>query len=290
MSAQPIGETIGALLDCHGVRGERQGSRILQRGDHAVREPSNGYGRDLLDIEGYARGLARRRPISTSPSPVTRRSWGPRIQTRMGAYLSAPIVPSVIGYQPRLQFLHEEDALGALEHHAVRAVGHLQHRRRRCDHADQAIRRAGRIELPVPSGLVTPITGVFADVRSARLRSSQMDYLTYGRVLDNTRMRTRLGFEPRFTTSETLEDFHRARRLRHGRQSESLARVGATHRVHRTPVAIATGVTLCVLRGAWDVTLTTVVGIAGIWRGEPVKVGASVSALSVLIQPMHRWG
>ena len=71
----------------------------------------------------------------------------------------------------------------------------------------QAIRRAGRIELPVPSGLVTPITGVFADVRSARLRSSQMDYLTYGRVLDNTRMRTRLGFEPRFTTSETLEDF-----------------------------------------------------------------------------------
>ena len=106
----------------------------------------------------------------------------------------------------------------------------------------QAIRRAGRIELPVPPAWSQPITGVFADVRSARLRSSQMDYLDLWPRPDNTRMRTR-PFEPRFTTSETLEGLHRARRLRHGRQSESLARVGATHRVHRTPVAIATGVT-----------------------------------------------
>ena len=114
----------------------------------------------------------------------------------------------MIGYQPRLQFLHEEDALGALEHITLSAPsGTFNIAADGVITLTQAIRRAGRIELPVPSGLVTPITGVFADVRSARLRSSQMDYLTYGRVLDNTRMRTRLGFEPRFTTSETLEDF-----------------------------------------------------------------------------------
>ncbi|HNP57026.1 MAG TPA: NAD-dependent epimerase/dehydratase family protein [Gordonia sp. (in: high G+C Gram-positive bacteria)] len=181
---------------------------FFSEGDHAVREPSNGYGRDLLDIEGYARGLARRRPDIDVTIARYQAILGPRIQTRMGAYLSAPIVPSVIGYQPRLQFLHEEDALGALEHITLSAPsGTFNIAADGVITLTQAIRRAGRIELPVPSGLVTPITGVFADVRSARLRSSQMDYLTYGRVLDNTRMRTRLGFEPRFTTSETLEDF-----------------------------------------------------------------------------------
>ena len=174
----------------------------------ARRPPGEGFARDSIDIEGYARGLARRRPDIDVTIARYQAILGPRIQTRMGAYLSAPIVPSVIGYQPRLQFLHEEDALGALEHITLSAPsGTFNIAADGVITLTQAIRRAGRIELPVPSGLVTPITGVFADVRSARLRSSQMDYLTYGRVLDNTRMRTRLGFEPRFTTSETLEDF-----------------------------------------------------------------------------------
>ncbi|GED99002.1 NAD-dependent epimerase/dehydratase family protein [Gordonia crocea] len=180
----------------------------FREGDRARSEPRSGYGRDLLDIEGYARGLSRRRPDIDVTIARYQAILGPRIQTRMGAYLSAPVVPTVIGFQPRMQFLHEEDALGALEHLTltprpgtfnIAADGVLT--------LTQAIRRAGRIELPVPGGLVTPISGVFSDVRSARLRSSQMDFLTYGRVLDNTRMHTALGFEPRFTTSQTLDDF-----------------------------------------------------------------------------------
>ncbi len=71
----------------------------------------------------------------------------------------------------------------------------------------QAIRRVGHIELPVPSSLLAPIAGVFQDLRSAKLRSSQTEFLTYGRVLDTTRMRTELGFVPRYTTLETLDDF-----------------------------------------------------------------------------------
>ncbi len=177
-------------------------------GDHAVREPSGGYGRDLLDIEGYARGLARRRPDIGVTIARYQAILGPRIQTRMGSYLSMPVVPTVFGFSPRLQFLHEEDALGALEHITLSsAPGTYNIAADGVITLTQAIRRAGRIELPVPAGLVTPISGALGDVRSARLRSSQMDFLTYGRVLDNTRMRTGLGFEPRFSTAETLDDF-----------------------------------------------------------------------------------
>lgn len=174
----------------------------------ARREPTRGYGRDLLDIEGYVRGLARRRQDISTTILRPQAILGPRINTRMGSFLSMPLVPTVIGMQPRLQFLHEEDALAAMEH-AVLAErpGTYNVAGDGVVTLTQAIRRVGHLELPVPSSLVAPVAGVFQDLRSARLRSSQTGLLTYGRVLDTTRMRTEFGFVPRYTTSETLDDF-----------------------------------------------------------------------------------
>ncbi|MDL9936118.1 NAD-dependent epimerase/dehydratase family protein [Gordonia sp. ABSL1-1] len=177
-------------------------------GTAAVREPKRGYGRDLLDVEGYVRGLGRRRPDIAITIVRPQAMLGARINTRMSSYLSMPIVPTVIGYQPRLQFLHEEDALAAMEHVTLSpSTGTFNIAGEGVVTLTQAIRRVGHIELPVPGGLLAPITGVFQDLRSARLRTSQTEFLTYGRVLDTTRMRTELGFVPRFTTSDTLDDF-----------------------------------------------------------------------------------
>lgn len=174
----------------------------------ARREPKRGYGRDLLDIEGYVRGLARRRQDIEVTIVRPQAILGPRINTRMGSYLSLPVVPTVIGYQPRLQFLHEEDALAAMEHVTLRSKpGTFNISGDGVVTLTQAIRRIGHIELPVPSSLLAPITGVFQDLRSAKLRSSQTEYLTYGRVLDTTRMRAELGFAPKFSTIETIDDF-----------------------------------------------------------------------------------
>ncbi|GAA1479624.1 SDR family oxidoreductase [Gordonia sinesedis] len=174
----------------------------------ARREPKRGYGRDLLDIEGYVRGLARRRQDIDVTIVRPQAMLGPRINTRMGSYLSLPVVPTVIGFQPRLQFLHEEDALAAMEHVTLAGkTGTFNIAGDGVITLTQAIRRVGHIEMPVPGGLLAPITGVFQDLRSAKLRSSQTDYLTYGRVLDTTRMRSELGFEPKYTTLETVDDF-----------------------------------------------------------------------------------
>ncbi|MBA5845696.1 NAD-dependent epimerase/dehydratase family protein [Gordonia amicalis] len=174
----------------------------------ARREPTRGYGRDLLDVEGYVRGLGRRRQDIDITIVRPQAMLGPRITTRMGSCLSAPVVPTVLGYQPRLQFLHEEDALAAMEHVTLAGKpGTFNLAGEGVVTLTQAIRRLGHIELPVPSGLLAPISGVFQDLRSAKLRSSQTEFLTYGRVLDTTRMRTELGFVPRYTTMETLDDF-----------------------------------------------------------------------------------
>jgi UDP-glucose 4-epimerase len=49
-------------------------------------------------------------------------------------------------------------------------------------------------------------------MRQARLSDfspEQLGFLTYGRGVDTTRMRTELGFEPEFTTAEAFADFCR---------------------------------------------------------------------------------
>ena len=40
---------------------------------------------------------------------------GPAMDTALSRYLAGPVVPTVIGHDARLQLLHEQDALGALE-------------------------------------------------------------------------------------------------------------------------------------------------------------------------------
>ena len=180
----------------------------FDEGMAAVREPRRGYGRDLLDVEGYVRGLARRRNDIEVTIVRPQAMLGPRINTRMGSFLSMPVVPVVFGFEPRLQFLHEEDALAAMEHVTLSGKpGTFNIAGDGIVTLTQAVRRIGHVPLPVLGRFQAAVAGVLQDPRSVKLRSSQTDFLTYGRVLDNTRMRSELGFVPRYTTMETLDDF-----------------------------------------------------------------------------------
>ena len=87
------------------------------------RPPGEGFARDSIDIEGYARGLARRRPDITLTILRLANMIGPAMDTALSRYLSNPVVPTVIGRDPRMQLLHEQDALGALD--TGLAVGNL---------------------------------------------------------------------------------------------------------------------------------------------------------------------
>ncbi|MGU3291918.1 NAD-dependent epimerase/dehydratase family protein [Williamsia sp. M5A3_1d] len=191
-------------------------------------EPTTGYGRDLLDVESYARGLARRRTDIDVTILRPTAMLGPKISTRMSIYFSSPIIPVVIGYQPRLQFLHEEDALAALEHATL--LGRPGTFNLAADGVvtlTQAIRRAGRVELPVPANLLGSVAGVFRGMRVATMHGDQASYLTYGRVLDTARMRAELGFAPKYSSLETLDDFIARRPL------EPVVSAGAWHRLEQ---------------------------------------------------------
>ena len=116
----------------------------------ARRPPDDGFARDSIDIEGYARGLGRRRPDIAVTILRLANMIGPAMDTALSRYLAGPLVPTVLGRDARLQLLHEQDALGALERATmagksgtfnIGACGIIM--------MSQAIRRSGRVALPV---------------------------------------------------------------------------------------------------------------------------------------------
>ncbi|EGD55373.1 NAD-dependent epimerase/dehydratase family protein [Gordonia neofelifaecis] len=181
---------------------------FFSEGTPARKEPRRGYGRDLIDMEGYARGLSRRRQDIGVSILRFQSILGPRIRTRMSSYLSLPVVPTAFGRQARLQFLHEEDALAALEHSTLHPrPGTFNVAGDGVVTMSQSVYRAGHLKLPVPGSLISPLVGVLQNGRLPGMRSEHTPYLAYGRVLDTTRMRTDLGFEPRYSSLATLDDF-----------------------------------------------------------------------------------
>jgi UDP-glucose 4-epimerase len=170
--------------------------------------PSGWFARDMIDVEALVRGLARRRPDIAAAILRFPPIVGPRLAARGVQYFRPPVTPTVLGRDPRLQLLHEEDAIGALAHAALTAPG--------CtvnvagDGAltlSQAIRRAGRIALPVPYALFRTVGRSLMGQVMREFTAEQIDYFHFGCGLDTTRMRTELGFQPRWTTVQAFDDF-----------------------------------------------------------------------------------
>ncbi len=63
---------------------------------------------------------------------------GPAMDTALSRYLAGPVVPTVVGHDARLQLLHEQDALGALERATMAGKAGTLQRRRVRDHHDES--------------------------------------------------------------------------------------------------------------------------------------------------------
>jgi UDP-glucose 4-epimerase len=172
------------------------------------RLPGGGFAKDVNEVESYARGFARRRPDVAVTMLRFANVIGPTITSAMTGYFRLPVIPRVLGFNPRLQFLHEQDALDALEHATVTDVtGTFNVAGDGIITLAQAVRRIGRPSLPLPGFAVPTFGSAIRQTRVADFSPEQVAFLTFGRGLDTTRMRQMLGFEPTFTTAQAFADF-----------------------------------------------------------------------------------
>ncbi len=171
-------------------------------------QPRTGFGKDSVEIESYVRGLARRRPDVVVTTLRLASLMGAGVDSHVTRYLSLPVVPRVMGFDARLQFLHPADAIEALLIVARRDVpGTFNVAAPDIVALSQAARALGRPTV----GLLQPVAPLLATVvRQARLMdfsADQIDALTYGRAMDTTRFFEATGFRPRFSSRAALEEF-----------------------------------------------------------------------------------
>jgi UDP-glucose 4-epimerase len=170
-----------------------------------------GLSKDAVEVEGYVRGFARRRP-DVCVTTLRMANWiGPKTDSPMTRYFGMPVVPTVFGYDARLQFLHEDDGVEAIHHATVNDLpGTFNLAGDGVLALSQAIRRLGRPTLRLPSFTASSTAAAVRRARLADFSPDQITFLTYGRVVDTTRMRSAFGFEPQFTTAEAFDEFRRS--------------------------------------------------------------------------------
>jgi UDP-glucose 4-epimerase len=147
---------------------------------------------------------------------VLRPCWtmGPGVWNRVARYFSLPVVPMVLGYDPLIQFVHEEDCLHAFEratrepHPGVfNVVG------RGVAPVSTLLRLAGKRILPLPAPILYRMAYYPSQAQTGDPPAAFYDYLRWLWVADGMRGFAAFG-EPVYTTKEAWISFVSARRMR----------------------------------------------------------------------------
>ncbi len=186
-----------------------------------------GFVKDINEVESYVRGFARRRPDVRVTTLRTANALGPGLHTPTAGYFRLPVIPTVLGFDPRMQFLNDTDLLDAIEHATLSDIrGTFNIAGDGVMMLSQAIRRLGRPSLPLPAFAVGAVGSAMRQAGVADFSREQIAFLAYGRGVDTTRMREVLGFHPSRTTEQAFGEF--AASLEPGIISERRVRAAET--------------------------------------------------------------
>jgi UDP-glucose 4-epimerase len=183
---------------------------------HPLRAPSGEpFFADKIDAEEQARKLAQRSPGTVVTILRTAPILGPTVRNALTMYLGRKVVPTMMGFDPLVQFLHEADAIAAMHLAVMRDTpgtfnivgdGVLP--------LSMAIKLAGRFSAPIPHPVAETLAGLGWVAQLVEVPPSFLKYLRFLCVADGRKAHDAMGFRPAYSTREAVLDFARAQRLR----------------------------------------------------------------------------
>jgi UDP-glucose 4-epimerase len=166
------------------------------------------FQRDVAEIETYFETFARRHPSVTCTMLRYQPAIGPGLETQVARYLGLPVVPTYLGFDPRLQFVHADDGLEALVAAIDRPVrGAVNVAGPGTIGLTRMARLAGRPTLPVPAPLFGSAIGAATRLGLPEFSEDFRRLLRHGRAVDTSRLVREIGFTPRYSTPEAVADF-----------------------------------------------------------------------------------
>jgi UDP-glucose 4-epimerase len=166
------------------------------------------FQRDVAEIENYFETFSRRRPQVTCTMLRYQPAIGLSLDTQITRYLSQPACPTYLGFDPRIQLVHEHDALEALLAAVRNPVrGAVNVAGRGTIGLGRMIRLAGRPPLPIAGPLFAPVTEAARRLGLGAYSDDFRRLLRYGRAVDIRRLEEEVGHEPRYSTVAAVHDW-----------------------------------------------------------------------------------
>lgn len=133
---------------------------------------------------------------------------GPTVSNMYTRFFARPVAPVMMGHDPLLQFVHEQDAAWALKK-AVdsQATGAFNIVGKGVLPYTTVLALLGRVPVPMPQLVARQLTKVLWATQLVGSPPSFLDFLLYLCVADGTKAARELGFAPRLSIKRTILDF-----------------------------------------------------------------------------------
>jgi UDP-glucose 4-epimerase len=156
------------------------------------------FQRDIGELESYFDNFARRHPRLVCCMLRYQPEIGPDLDVPLVRYLTLPVVPTQLGFDPRVQLLHADDATAALAQAVLNPVrGAVNVAPSGAISLSRILRMAGRPSIPIPHPLFGPaLQRLGRQLGAGALYGDGVRLLRYGRGVDNARLREEVGYEP----------------------------------------------------------------------------------------------
>ncbi len=162
------------------------------------------YRRSLLELERLITDVAAELPAVTFTTLRFVGLFGVEVAEPLSRYLRLPVVPTLLGFDPRLQLIHENDAVRALLHaldHPQPGVFNVAADGQQ--YLSRVVRLGRRLQQPLPSRQFRRALRVLR-ARGIVLPGHLVSLLRFGRVVDSSAMHQQLGFHPRLNCRRTV--------------------------------------------------------------------------------------
>lgn len=195
--------------------GPRRSNPNFLAEDHPLRGPEDGtFFQDKIDAESEAVRFGEQ-PGTTVTILRTAPILGPTVRNFVSRFLSQRVVPTLMGYDPLWQFLHEVDAVTAFKLAIDRDVpGTFNIVSEGVLPLSTVIRLAGRMAFPIPHPIAYPLAGALWLAQLTQTPPGFLDYLRYLCIADGQRAADEMGFSPTYSAREAVLDFATAQHLR----------------------------------------------------------------------------
>jgi UDP-glucose 4-epimerase len=200
---------VPSLTALYGARGSHPA--LLSEETPLLGCPGSRFINDKVEVEKQVRVFRERHPETRVIVLRFAPMFGPNMDNPATRMLAHRVVPTLLGYDPLWQALHEEDAARALyQSMSANAEGEFNIVGRGVLPLSGLIRQAGAMPLPLPGPLFRATLQTVTSLGGPGFPSSLLDYMHYGWVANGERAEEELGFIPMFHARDAVAAIRRS--------------------------------------------------------------------------------